>query len=561
MAFDTALSGLAAASGELSIIGNNIANSSTTGFKESRAVFADVYAVSGQGTAAIQIGSGVRLSDVQQQFTQGNIGFTNNALDLAINGNGFFTLNDSGNTVYSRSGAFHVNTNGIVVNSFNQELQAFQADSAGNITGAIGNLTINTSNITPQATAIVDLGINVNSQASIPLEPVPTTSISISNAGAPPNLDTATSPITVALDELWDSAGVNVDATGAGSQLIFTHLPAVGPTTWQVELIADSAVGSTTPPTIATFDTAVDQFATLSWDSQATALDPVTINVDLNNANTVTGTGTTLNTTDASTGQPQGVFDPSDPDSYNNATSVTVYDSLGGAHLATYYFRKLPTANQWEVHTYVDGVNQGAGTGGADVNAEGTAYILEYATDGSLLSIDGNPTPPSSLTMPAFVPTISGTASAPQPLTLSVDFRNTTQFGAPFAVNAITQDGYTTGQLSTVDVDSGGIVFARYSNGQALALGQVMLTNFSNPNGLSNLGDSSWAETSESGAPLAGQAGSGNLGLIQSGALEESNVDVTEQLVAMITAQRNFQANAQVISTEDSITQTIINIR
>jgi flagellar hook protein FlgE len=146
-------------------------------------------------------------------------------------------------------------------------------------------------------------------------------------------------------------------------------------------------------------------------------------------------------------------------------------------------------------------------------------------------------------------------------MTLTLDFGSTTQYGAPFAVNAITQDGYTTGQLCTIDIDSEGIVFARYSNGQARALGQVVLTNFANPNGLRSMGDNGWAETSDSGVPLTGLPGSGNLGLLQSGALEESNVDITEQLVSMITAQRNFQANAQVIQTEDTITQTVINIR
>ena len=136
-----------------------------------------------------------------------------------------------------------------------------------------------------------------------------------------------------------------------------------------------------------------------------------------------------------------------------------------------------------------------------------------------------------------------------------------TQYGSSFSVNALTQDGYTTGRLSSVDISEDGIITSRYTNGQSLTLAQVAMANFSNPNGLHQLGDTTWSESFDSGAALVGAPGSGTLGLVQSGALEGSNVDITEQLVNMITAQRNFQANAQVISTADTITQTIINIR
>jgi flagellar hook protein FlgE len=125
----------------------------------------------------------------------------------------------------------------------------------------------------------------------------------------------------------------------------------------------------------------------------------------------------------------------------------------------------------------------------------------------------------------------------------------------------VTQDGYTTGRLIGMDIDKSGVVQARYTNGRSLTLGQVALSNFANPSGLQQLADTSWAETFGSGQGIRGQAGNSGFGLIQSGALEASNVDITTQLVNMITAQRNFQANAQMISTSDQITQTIINIR
>ena len=146
-------------------------------------------------------------------------------------------------------------------------------------------------------------------------------------------------------------------------------------------------------------------------------------------------------------------------------------------------------------------------------------------------------------------------------MTLAVDYSPTTQFGSPFGVNSLTQDGYTTGRLSGVDISDTGIVYARYSNSQSRAQGQVVLTNFASTQGLRPLGDTTWTETSESGVALTGAPNTASLGVVQAGALEDSNVNLTEQLVAMITAQRNFQANAQVITTENAITQTIINLR
>ncbi|MEJ2529016.1 MAG: flagellar hook-basal body complex protein, partial [Gammaproteobacteria bacterium] len=146
-------------------------------------------------------------------------------------------------------------------------------------------------------------------------------------------------------------------------------------------------------------------------------------------------------------------------------------------------------------------------------------------------------------------------------LSLSFDYSDTTQYGSSFAVNNLTQDGYAPGRLSGVDIDNSGVVFARYTNGQSDALGMVALAKFNNQQGLRQLGDTSWAETYDSGDVQMGAPGTSSLGLIQSGGLENSNVDISEQLVNLITAQRNFQANAQVITTADTITQTIINIR
>jgi flagellar hook protein FlgE len=208
------------------------------------------------------------------------------------------------------------------------------------------------------------------------------------------------------------------------------------------------------------------------------------------------------------------------------------------------YYRKTNQANEWEVYSYSDGVrvDGAAGTSGDQ---------MVFSTSGVLT------TPASgAITIPGFNP---GGGAATMNITL--DVADVNQYGSDFSVNSLVQDGYTTGRLSGIDIADTGVVTARFTNGQSRTLAQVALANFGNPQGLRQLGDSTWAESFESGAALVGQPGTGSLGLVQSGALEGSNVDLTEQLVGMITAQRNFQANAQVITTADTVTQTIINIR
>jgi flagellar hook protein FlgE len=233
------------------------------------------------------------------------------------------------------------------------------------------------------------------------------------------------------------------------------------------------------------------------------------------------------------------VFDPANASSYNHSTAVTVYDSLGASHTATAYFVKTATPNEWQARFYVDG------------NAVGGANTLTYSNLGVLTSPVGG-----GITLPAYAPP-NGSA----PITLTADLLTSTQYGGQFGVNLLSQDGFASGRLSSIDVDTNGVIFARFTNGRSVPLGQVALSNFANTQGLRQLGDTSWADSFTSGDAVRGSPGTGSFGLIQSGALEASNVDLTEQLVNMITAQRNFQANAQMISTADQVTQTIINIR
>lgn len=234
-------------------------------------------------------------------------------------------------------------------------------------------------------------------------------------------------------------------------------------------------------------------------------------------------------------------FDPSDSTSYNRATSVTVYDSLGAAHTSTLYFAKTANANEWNVYQYVDG---------AAVPDPPAPQTLTYSSSGELLTPTNG-----EVTFGTYTP-----STGADTMDITFDLSQSTQYGNSFSVSSVSQDGYTTGQLSGISVDSTGIVQANFTNGQSVSLGQVALVNFANPQGLQKVDNTNWVETYASGSAVRGEAGASGFGQLQSGALENSNIDITEQLVNMIVAQRNYQANAQMISTEKSITETIINM-
>jgi flagellar hook protein FlgE len=255
------------------------------------------------------------------------------------------------------------------------------------------------------------------------------------------------------------------------------------------------------------------------------------------------------------------LFDPLDPDSYNYSTSLTLYDSQGSSHVGSMYFVKSSTPNEWEAHFRIigdDDINLPADADSdpdlipVDING-GASYTLVFDNNGALIDPTNDP---GELSLGP-VTVDNGVA----PMSMIWDLTDTTQFGASFAVNELDQDGYSTGRLNGVDIDDEGVVFARYTNGESAIMGKVAIANFNNPQGLRNIGGTKWAESFEAGTVRFGEAGTSNFGLMQSGALESSNVDIASELVNLILAQRNFQANAKVISTSDQITQSIINLR
>ena len=421
MSFQQGLSGLNATNKNLEIIGNNIANSSTYGSKASRAEFSEVYAASLNGAGSNSIGIGVNLTAVSQQFTQGNITTTENPMDLAINGAGFFQVSDGKNPItYTRNGQFKLDRDGYIVNNAGERLIGYAADANGTVLpGKAVPLKVPTQGIAPQVTTNVGLELNLDSRSAV-------------------------------------------------------TVPVVG-----------------------------------------------------------------------------AAIDFEDPRTFNNATSLTVYDAKGQDIALTYYFQKS-AADTWNVFATANGQSVG-GTNAAPTPIQ----TITYASDGS-----GVLTPVGGMFTIDIAAGVNAVGADTLPITgLTVDFSGSTQYGSPYGVTNMQQDGFTAGQLTAVAVENNGIIMARYSNGESKAAGQIELANFRNPQGLQPLGGNAWGLTGAAGDPILGTASEGNLGLLQAGALEESNVDLTGELVHMITAQRNYQANAQTIKTMDQVMQTLVNMR
>jgi flagellar hook protein FlgE len=418
MGFQQGLSGLNASSKSLEVIGNNIANANTVGAKESRAEFADVYA-NALGSSSNVVGIGVTVAAVAQQFTQGNIKTTDNPLDIAINGNGFFEVSKGGTTSYTRNGQFKVDSNGFVVNDQQQKLMGYPADATGTIIpGTAGPLQMPTAGITPAVTTQIGMEMNLDARLGVTLP----------------------------------AAGAPIDFT--------------------------------------------------------------------------------------------------DPTTYNNATSQTVYDAKGESVALTYYFQKT-AADTWNVYVAANGTPIATAGGNPAPSTK-----ITFPANG------GTPTAPAG-TVAIDIPSVTNAAGATTvPITgVALDVAKATQYGSQFGVTNLSQDGYASGQLIGVQFGNDGTVLARYSNGQTKPAGQIELATFRNPQGLLPLGGNAWGVSVASGNPLVGVPGSGNLGVLQAGAVEESNVDLTAELVDMITAQRAYQANAQTIKTQDQILQTIVNLR
>lgn len=457
MSFNIALSGIAAAQKDLDTTANNIANVNTTGFKESRAEFADIYASSMFTNNKTKVGDGVATSRIAQQFNQGGFNSTNNSLDLMIQGEGFFaTTNErSGQELtYTRAGAFKMNPENFMVDNNGNFLRGYPVDTE---TGE----TLTTS-------------LNSTIPIAIP-----------ASAGAP--RETAN----------W--------------------------------------------------------YLTANFDSRKSPIDPAVT-----------------------------AFDPTDRSTFHDSTSQTVYDSLGGTHEITTYFRRIenttdtPPNTQWEVHVRFDGQAIVTTPGDPAATPPVPAVTLGHQTIQFLPNGTPATVPVADFVLPASVgtPPVAGTgingllsngAQYTNPINIKFSdpsgSQTLTQFAAKFEPTNTSQDGTTVGYLTGVEINAEGKVVASYSNGEQNYLAQVSIVRFANPQGLKQVGNTSWKQSIDSGEPLAGTANSGTFGTIRSSALEMSNVNLTTELVDLIAAQRNFQANSRALEVNSTLQSTVLQIR
>jgi flagellar hook protein FlgE len=525
MSFSTGLSGLRAANQDLSTTGNNIANASTTGFKKSRTEFGDVYANSILGTSSRSSGNGVLVSQISQQFQQGNISITNNSLDLAVNGSGFFILNDQGKSEYTRAGNFSLDNLGYVVSSSSARLQGFAANSTGNIlSGALSDLRIQTSDITPKATTELNLKFNLDSTSAVPAK-APGRPASVAGTALPLSAFPVPAGTSFNIDLDGAATTITLPAGLADATALATEI--------NTQLGGGALNGLVSASNVLGSIVLTQQGAN---GGEVMAVSDASSGADLTNV-----FGSAAPTTTAGL-----VLDPSDPNSYNWSTAATVYDSLGSPHtLTSFYVKNTPTPaappaaafTGWSVYTSLDD---------APPHSLGT---VSFNTNGALIGTGALPD------------TWAMGNTGTDDLVFQIDVAGSSQFGSDFTVNALDQNGYAAGRLASVDIGDTGVVFARYTNGQALALGQVALANFANPQGLVPVGNTDWAESFDSGQPVIGAPQTGARGSLQSGALEDSNVDISDELVNLILAQRNYQANAKTIETNNAVTQTILNLR
>ncbi|MBW0235121.1 MULTISPECIES: flagellar hook protein FlgE [Pseudomonas] len=441
MSFNIGLSGLYAANKQLDVTGNNIANVATTGFKASRAEFADVYSASKLGVGSKTIGSGVNLANVSQNFGQGAINNTGNLLDMGIQGSGFFVLSDNGSLSYTRAGTFKPDKDGYVTSTDGtSRLQGYGVDADGKIvTGKLTDLRIDTSNLAPKASSSVDSTINLNSNAEV-----------------------------------------------------------------------------------------IDQ---------------------------------TLNP-----------FNPSELSSYSKKFNTIVYDTQGNPHPMDQYMVKTDS-NTWKTYTLIDGRNpDGSPVTGENAKAP-IASILKFDSAGALSSVSTpspvageDPIVSSTLTVADWMPgaTVNGqwvaNGAAANGTGIGINMAKTTQYNTDTSRNPPTQDGYATGQINNLTIDGSGVMFANFSNNQSRAIGQISLASFTNEQGLQPAGGTAWKETYASGQAGYDEPKIGSLGAIASNSLEDSNVNLTNELVDLIKAQSNYQANAKTISTQSTIMQTIIQM-
>jgi len=510
--FSIPLSGLDASSTGLSVIANNLSNLNTVGFKGQTAEFQDLFyqqiGTSGNGNA-VQEGVGASVSGISSQLTQGSIQTTGVPTDVAIQGEGYFILNNAGETLYSRAGNFSLGANGDLLSQDGATVQGYNAvNGVIPANATLGALAIPTGLVNPpNATKNVQLALNLNAAGGGPV------SAAAQQAGA-------------------GIAAGTVLATG--SQIAFND----GTNNFTYTTAANDTLANV----VNAINANPNYTATLTGNN-------LTITAKSGNAITFT----TNSLTDAATGTQAEAFTPSGTAQAAGtfSTSTVVYDSLGASHVLTYNFTKTGS-NTWQYQISVPAADLGAG--GNPIVGTGT---LQFNGSGQLISPTGS------------VPnlTISNFANGANPLTFAWNLNDAsggallTQNAAPSATSTTQQDGYSSGTLLSFTIEGDGTIQGIFSNGQTSALGQIALASFSNEQGLIRNGSNEFVSSLSSGAANIGAPGTGGRGTLSGGALEQSNVDIATEFAQLILMERSYQANAKAVTTFDEVTQTAINLK
>lgn len=649
--FNTAITGLKAASTNLDVTGNNIANSSTIGFKASRTEFGDIYATAVVGAGSSNVaGSGVTVTDIAQNFQAGTTEFTNNNLDLAINGSGFFQLDDGqGGVTYTRAGAFELNKDGFVVSKSGKYLQGYGLDSQGNRL-PIGNLAVDQKESPPQATGNIGLSFNINDAADATLLSTPydkdvpasfTYSTTVRTFDSLGNEHTikynmveqrpvrdvytvdASFPDTITIsgvDVAFNAAGIpnaadvellkDTDKRIDTSTLLFTQDPAaaagVGSVSFETyakysaygDMLINDASGVDITPEPTERDANENYAYTLAVPTTNTELNiggvPIEISVsptiptlreiaDLILARQTEIKDRNPNVESVSVVEEAGEFrlDIRFKADYGNIGSefsiaeTDVATGLPGTQVLTAdasrtYEGDNTFRGQYQMFAYLNGselldIGKSVDPGETGFSVKATDTLSEVGsvmlgfdpTSGFLNSVNG-----TSFSGGAIAPelTIAGADPANTETQITLDLSGSTQFASASIVKASSQDGYTKGDLIGVSFAETGEMVAAFSNGQKQNLGVVAFATFENQSGLQPSGDTEWTATLTSGNAVLNPPGTGLNGSLRSAALEQSNVDLSTELVRLIEAQRNFQANSKTLETLNTVTQAILQI-
>ncbi|WP_409523846.1 flagellar hook-basal body complex protein [Nitrincola sp. MINF-07-Sa-05] len=652
MSFNTAITGLKAASTMLDVTGNNIANTSTVGFKSSRTQFGDIYATSVVGAGSSNTpGSGVTVSNISQDYSAGTIEFTNNNLDLAINGSGFFQLDDGqGGVTYTRAGNFELDKDGSIVSQSGKFLQGYGLDEQGNRL-PIGNLAVTQKESPPKATESIDLSFNIDAREDASLllpnydkdqpgsftytttvrtfdslgnehtikynfaeqrpvreyfeftvgniDDVLVSGLDVSTAGA---LDPAKLEALAARDNRIDPESftlvggvlrfeLNAWATDAGDVVVTEaatalirdnaatpHRDANEVRTYDITPGGDGTIslGGVNITVDSTQSQQEIAEAIVAREAQILDRNPAMESVQIVQTGTNYQIQIRFKATEgdipADQYRPSVTTDAGSPSEVGFGTALPAAGTTAAADPNELIEGDNSFLGFYRMYAYLNGEeildlgkirDWGEPGGGAEVlggggeTEVGPILIQFNPTNGLLRSINGEAFPAGGQ-VPQI--TISGADPANPLTTIQLDLTNSTQFASASIVKNQQQDGYTKGDLIGVTFAPTGEMIASFSNGQNQSLGVVAFATFENQNGLQPSGDTEWIATLTSGNAILNPPGTGLNGTLRSASLEQSNVDLSTELVNLIQAQRNFQANSKTLETANNITQTILNI-